>query len=62
MEEALTACIEDQRGNHLRVTRTAVHKKALEFYGGKVNFSASRTSSGETDSVLGKEVRGFLGI
>ncbi len=34
MEEVLAAWIEQQRGRHLRVTRTAIQRKAIELYDG----------------------------
>ncbi len=42
MEEVLTAWIEQQRGRHLRVTRTAIQRKAVELYDGDGEFTASR--------------------
>ena len=42
MEEVLAAWIEQQRGRHLRVTRTAIQRKAVELYDGDGEFSASR--------------------
>ncbi len=42
MEEELTAWIDNQRSNHLRVTRSSIQRKALELYSGDGDFSASQ--------------------
>ncbi len=42
MEEVLAAWIEQQRGRHLRVTRTAIQRNAVELYDGNGEFTASR--------------------
>ena len=42
MEEQLTLWIEHQRSQHLRVTRTAVQRKALELHQSEEGFAASR--------------------
>ena len=42
MEEQLALWIEHKRSQHLRVTRTAVQRKALELYQSEEEFAASR--------------------
>ena len=42
MEDELTAWIDSLRSDHIRVTRSAIQRKALELYNGEACFTASR--------------------